>query len=217
MKILAFGDIHEHIERIAEIKEIPHAICVIITGDLTNVGGIARVKRVIDFVRQFNPVVFAQAGNFDRPEVETYLVETGISLHGNGFVKDHIGLFGIGGSNKTPFGTPNELDEDEMASLILRGFQKVKASSKKIFISHAPPFNTAVDIVTSGQHVGSRAVRTFIENYQPEICITGHIHEARGEDRIGSTVILNPGPIQNGGYVEISEENGLLHATLKNI
>ena len=78
MKILAFGDIHEHIERIAEIKEIPRALCVIITGDLTNVGGIARAKRVIDFVKQFNPEVFAQAGNFDRQEVETYLVETGM-------------------------------------------------------------------------------------------------------------------------------------------
>jgi hypothetical protein len=49
--------------------------------------------------------------------------------------------------------------------------------------------------------VGSRAVRRFIEQYQPLLCLTGHIHEAAGMDRIGRTVIVNPGPIARGGFV----------------
>ena len=121
----------------------------------------------------------------------------------------------MGGSNRTPFDTPNEFDENEIASFILQGYNKVKDSPLKLFISHAPPFHTSVDIVTNGQHVGSLAVREFIENYQPDVCITGHIHEGKGEDKIGRTVVINPGPIKNGGCVEVFEEKGFLRTILR--
>ncbi|RQW82897.1 MAG: serine/threonine protein phosphatase, partial [Geobacter sp.] len=47
------------------------------------------------------------------------------------------------------------------------------------------------------------AVRSFIEEAQPEVCLTGHIHEARSEDRIGKTRIVHPGMFQEGGYAVI--------------
>ena len=47
MRIIAFGDIHEHIEHITTIEKISEASLVIITGDLTNVGGIKKAKKVI--------------------------------------------------------------------------------------------------------------------------------------------------------------------------
>ena len=78
-----------------------------------------------------------------------------------------------------------------------------------------PRASTPLDMVTNGQHVGSKAVRDFIENYQPDICVTGHIHEGKGEFRIGETLILNPGPLKNGGYVEIIADTGSLKGTLK--
>ena len=214
MRILVIGDIHESFGNLGGIKDISKASCVIINGDLTNVGGIERAKKVIEHIKLFNPSVYAQAGNFDRKEVEVYLIEQDISLHGNGFIKGNIGIFGVGGSNRTPFGTPNEFEENEIESFIFQGYKKVKNTHLKLFISHAPPFHTSVDIVTSGQHVGSKAVRDFIDNYQPDVCITGHIHEAKGEDRIGRTKIINPGPYKNGGYVEIIEEKGFLRAVL---
>ena len=215
MKILVFGDIHEHIDKIAWIDGISNASCLIISGDLTNVGGIERAKRIIDYIKLYNPVIYAQAGNFDKKEVETFLREEGISLHGNGFMEEHIGIFGVGGSNKTPFGTPNELDEKEIAFFITQGYEKVKDAPLKLFICHAPPFNTPLDMVTNGQHVGSKAVRSFIEDYQPDLCVTGHIHEGKGEFRIGRTLILNPGPLKNGGYVEIISDTNSIQGTLK--
>ena len=64
--------------------------------------------------------------------------------------------------------------------------------------------------------MGSQAVRGFIEAHAPEICICGHIHEARGEDRIGSTRIINPGAFKDGGYVVLSlASDGSLEAELK--
>jgi Icc-related predicted phosphoesterase len=215
MKVIAFGDIHEDISYIAHITDISVASCVIVTGDLTNVGGIEKAKEVIHHIRLYNSFIYAQAGNFDRKEVETYLNDQGMSLHGNGFIKGDIGIFGVGGSNRTPFNTPNEFDEHEMEYLILRGYNKVKDSPLKILVSHAPPFNTLVDITKGGRHVGSKAIREFIENYQPNVCISGHIHEGKGSDTLGKTVIINPGLFRNGGYVEVVEKKRSLRATLK--
>ncbi len=217
MRILAFGDIHERTDNVSKIRGLSDADCVVITGDLTNVGGIEKAKRIIDLVRQYNPNVYAQAGNFDRREVEDYLIEQGISLHGNGFILGSIGIFGVGGSNPTPFNTPNELSEDQIEAFIDQGYEKIKDMPLKLFVPHPPPFNTKVDVVTGGRHVGSTAVRRFIERCQPHVCITGHIHEAKGEDAIGRTIILNPGMLRNRGYVEVFKEGESLKATLKKV
>ena len=41
--------------------------------------------------------------------------------------------------------------------------------------------------------VGSTAVRTIIQRYQPMLALHGHIHEAPGNVKIGRTLCLNPG------------------------
>ncbi|MEW6380798.1 MAG: metallophosphoesterase [bacterium] len=218
MRIVAFGDIHERTANIGKIEGIDGASLVIITGDLTNRGGIDQARGVIEQVRRYNSRIYAQAGNMDRKEVESYLVEQGISLHGRGYmVAEDIGIFGVGGSSPTPFNTPNELDEEEILSIILQGYREVEDVILKILVSHAPPRNTAVDRVSGGQHAGSSAVREFIEKYQPQVCLTGHIHEARAQDRIGRTKIVNPGMLGNGGYVEVHREGASLNVALKQI
>lgn len=217
LRIIAFGDIHEHLSNIGKIKGISDASNVIITGDLTNRGGKEQAKKIIDYVRQYNPYIYAQAGNFDCKEVEDYLIEQKISLHGHAFIREDVGIFGVGGSNITPLNTPNEYEENKIESFILQGYQQIKDLPFKLFVSHAPPFNTKVDMLTSGLHVGSTAVREFIEKYQPEVCLTGHIHEAKGEDYIGRTVIINPGMLKDRGYGEIVKEKGALKVVLKQI
>jgi uncharacterized protein len=51
-----------------------------------------------------------------------------------------------------------------------------------IFVSHAPPRDTALDQMATGFHVGSLAVRRFIERWGPTgrlvASLHGHIHEA---------------------------------------
>ena len=122
MKILAFGDIHEHIGKIREIDGLSSASCVIVSGDLTNIGGIEKAEKVIDSLKRYNSNLYAQAGNFDKREVETFLVKRGISIHGKSFALEDIGIFGVGGSNKTPFNTPNEFDENEIETFIYMGY-----------------------------------------------------------------------------------------------
>src|SRR5262249_38572621 len=49
---------------------------------------------------------------------------------------------------------------------------------RAILVTHSPPRDTACDLVQSGAHVGSRAIRAFVERHQPPALLSGHIHEA---------------------------------------
>jgi hypothetical protein len=49
--------------------------------------------------------------------------------------------------------------------------------------------------------VGSSAVRDAIAAYQPMLTLHGHIHESRGEARIGRSLALNPGSEYSEGVL----------------
>jgi Icc-related predicted phosphoesterase len=58
-------------------------------------------------------------------------------------------------------------------------------------------------------------VRRIAEEYRPHLLLCGHIHEARGEDTIGPTKVLNPGPFGNGGYIWIEAGRDDIRADLR--
>lgn len=214
MNIIALGDVHMSLGNIKDIPRITSADLIILTGDLTNFGNSNDAKKIIEKIQTINTNLLALAGNLDHKDVNTYLDDIGINLHGTGREINDIGIFGVGGSNQTPFKTPNEFLEEELAELLDSGYQKIQTVSTHILVSHTPPVNTVTDKISSGVHVGSRAVRSFIEEKQPALCLTGHIHESRGEDRIGKTHILNPGMIKDGWWIEIILENDTIEARL---
>jgi Icc-related predicted phosphoesterase len=129
-------------------------------------------------------------------------------------------VIGLGGSNPTPFCTPNELSEEAMARLLDEAWRRAGAFAASgaglptLLLTHAPPHGTRLDRLKNGCHVGSKAVRTFIEKYQPSLCVCGHIHEAKGEDRLGATALFNCGAFAQGGWVEIDVEAANIRAKL---
>ena len=71
-----------------------------------------------------------------------------------------------------------------------------------IYVLHSPPRDTACDVISTRQHVGSRAIRAFVETRQPRLVLSGHIHESprvsgAWRDTVGRTPVVNPG--QFGG------------------
>lgn len=77
--------------------------------------------------------------------------------------------------------------------------------SRTIFLFHAPPYSTGldradldgkmIDHVPIDPHVGSIAIKRFIETKQPLITLHGHIHESyrltgKFKERLGKTVML---------------------------
>ncbi|KAF0234948.1 MAG: hypothetical protein FD177_511 [Desulfovibrionaceae bacterium] len=213
---IAFGDIHGHVKRLADIQELPGAAGVIITGDLTNRGGVTEAARVVEAVAAINPRVMAQIGNMDYEPVQVWLDESGRGIHAQAVeLAPGLGLMGVGWSSPTPFGTPSEAPDGQLAEWLDETYEKAREFKHLILVSHTPPLNTTTDAIGPGTHVGSQAVRAFIERVKPELCITGHIHEARGTDLIGETLVINPGDLASGGYVLIGFDGGKVTGELR--
>jgi len=105
----------------------------------------------------------------------------------------------------------------------------VTRPERAIYNVHVPPKDTPLDqaillddelrpVLQSGSPVvggvGSSAVRAAIERDQPMLGLHGHIHESRGEVRLGRTVSVNPGSeygegVLRGVLVSLSTKKGL--------
>jgi uncharacterized protein len=113
--------------------------------------------------------------------------------------------------NPTPWHTPREAEEPELAARIERVAGSFGDHRHVIFNFHAPPKDSTLDtcamldwatdppsqIVQGGQAVlygaGSTSIRNAVERYQPMLGLHGHIHESQAAARIGRTLCVNPG------------------------
>ncbi len=120
-------------------------------------------------------------------------------------------MVSLGWSNPTPWKTPRECSEDELATKLDPLISQVTDASNCIFNVHVPPFDSTLDIapkldstvdppkpvVEGGQQVlipvGSTAVRSAIEKIQPLLMLCGHIHETKNAAKIKRTTCINPG------------------------
>jgi len=96
---------------------------------------------------------------------------------------------------------PHHFDPARRSPTIADALDEIAATSppaETVFVLHSPPLDTACDVTSGRIHVGSRAMRAFIERHQPPLVLSGHIHESprvtsRYRDSIGHTVVVNPG------------------------
>ncbi len=68
----------------------------------------------------------------------------------------------------------------------------LKGNRDQVLLSHTPPFGY-VDKTHSGKHIGSKILLNAIKKHQPKLVLCGHIHEARGQAKIGKTHVMNLG------------------------
>jgi hypothetical protein len=200
MILIALTDIHAHTNAIRKLAfQLQSADLVLLCGDITHFGHKREIAHILQLVRTHNPAIYAVTGNCDYPDTEKYLSEENLSL--NAITREYQGytFAGLSGSLPCPGKTPHEYTEEEYKAIL--GGINVPAGKPLLMVSHQPPYGTVNDEVTPGLHVGSKAVRSFIEKHQPLICFTGHIHEGIGIGHIGNTAVVNPGPAGTGGYV----------------
>ena len=216
MKIVSFGDVHMATRNLARMSAVMHDTdLIVLSGDLTNFGGTADASTVVNAARAACPRVLALPGNLDKGEVFGFLEDEKIALHGKGLVIDGVAIVGCGGSNLTPFRTPSEFPEDEIYAALCRGYTTVEGKRPLVMVCHTPPLETKCDRIVGGKAVGSSAARRFIEEVQPDVCISGHIHESAGVDKIGPTTVLNAGPFKGGGYIVVTWEGARVEARLE--
>lgn len=205
---VAFPDIHDRPDRIRDVRHVLADVdAVLLPGDMTN-GLPDNLQRLLTIIETYNERIMAVCGNLDTEAMNMMLAREGLSLHRRHEMLDGIAVLGCGGA--LPFAGKYVFREEQLAAFLQDSLHGLAEDVPKVLVCHQPPYGTALDRV-HGAHVGSHAVRAFIERVQPLACFVGHIHEATGIDTIGRTQIINPGPIwQTGCYAFAEIEAGQL-------
>jgi hypothetical protein len=159
--------------------------------------------------------VFCSPGNDDMEEVDEIVRSSRRVLLVEGQVTpldSNHEMIASGWSNKTPWNTEREEDEEQLRVRYEAMISRLKDPRNAVFNLHVPPHKSGLDEapeldknlrpVLAGQSlkpVGSTAVRKAIEAAQPLLGLHGHIHEGRGSMRIGKTLCINPGSMYEQG------------------
>jgi len=202
VRIIAFSDVHGHFDNVTSVLSGTRAMdAVVVAGDITQFGKPSDVDEAMAAWRPLAPVLMAVAGNLDSPAIERHLEDIGVSLNAQCRKIGDVAFFGCS-SAPISIGTPYEISEEHIAERLRRAALGTEDAAVRVLVTHAPPWGV-LDRTTNGIHAGSEAVREFIEREQPSLVICGHIHEAFGQDRLGSSLVVNCGPAMHDQYVVI--------------
>jgi Icc-related predicted phosphoesterase len=197
VRIVVFSDIHGDLAALEQVLAI-EADHYFAAGDLVSWAlGLDRVGKVL---RRRAGRTYVLPGNHESAaDIAEMCRAYGLEdFHGRSIQLGGYRIAGLGYSNPTPFGTPGEYSEKELAERL----EPFAALERLILICHCPPKGTPLDQAGPGRHLGSQAVRDFIDQYQPELFFCGHIHEAHGlTAHIGRTRAFNVG--KRGRLVEL--------------
>jgi Icc-related predicted phosphoesterase len=195
MKILIFSDIHGDTRALERLLAQP-ADVYIAAGDLSVFGrGLDRIGAML---APLGERVWVLPGNHETErDNHDFCKRFGlVDFHRQTRQLGQTNWAGLGYSNPTPFDTPGEYSEEEIAEA-LAAFDEVPPPL--YLVVHFPPRNTALDEVAKGRHAGSQVLRQWVERKHPEYLFCGHIHECAGKsDQLGPTQCFNVG---KAGYL----------------
>ena len=146
--------------------------------------------------------IIVAPGNDDHQFIDPLLEGSDVIIDAEGKVLNLDGqheMLSSGWSNPTPWDTPRECGEEDLAKKIDLMASQIKDVKNSVFNLHVPPFGSGLDtapklkenlqITSSGEtaSVGSTAVLNALQKYEPMLGLHGHIHEAMGRCEIGRT------------------------------
>lgn len=193
VKILACSDIHgsqfsvDHIIKKAKNNNVKD---IVIAGDLFNFNEFK--ENFIGKFKKNNLDVFFVQGNHENTSICNF-IEDVYDLKNLEKAHHHIDnenvLFGLSGC--VDYGDLI-LEEFEVFNLLKEKHENIKNYNKKnILITHMHP-----DSILTGNFSKivkpSKGLFDFIQNYNPDLLICGHIHEAKNlVEKIGKTIVLH--------------------------
>lgn len=211
MKILGLTDLHTDgqipIQAIKELIEKEEIELIIHAGDISTHGSSTFIKKILEEFAQIDLPQLYIPGNMDAADSGDIQFDKIFPLHARVKSIQGISFLGLGGSNPTPFNTPNEIEEEEITNILNNTIEQWDEKEPLFLVSHPPPKNTDADKVRLGRHVGSQAVRTFVEQHKPIAVLCGHIHESQAICKIGATFCINPGSARehNAAIIDIKK------------
>jgi Icc-related predicted phosphoesterase len=201
VKLLIFSDIHSDLKTLERHMETD-ADYYFAAGDLVNWA--RNLDAAGEILKRRSKQVYVIPGNHESPkQIAQLCSKYGLNnFHGGRIEIDGYQVVGLGCSNLTPFGTPGEYTEEEIA----RRAEAFSGVKPMIAIFHCPPYLTKLDRIVNLRHAGSTAVRDFLVREKPRYFFCGHIHEAAGvAEQLGETSAMNVG---KKGYLLIPEPVG---------
>lgn len=195
MRILFISDLHG---QCSAVTALPETDLLIVGGDFTQFGSVEDVAAVLHSVRIRPEPCLAVLGNLDPEAANALLDEQDMSLHLQQRQFGGRRLFGIGGANATPFNTPYEWGDADMAARLAASHSS--SGPLDILVSHAPPRQSGADRIGNGSAVGSQAVADLVQRRLPPLVLCGHIHEAAGIYAFAGAIVVNPGPFGPQGH-----------------
>ena len=213
LRILALADLHDHVEMLQLVREVD-ADLIAFCGDLHNGSDRIAARPAAEALALLSKPVLIVPGNMDHRDVVPDLWRDAgfVMLHRSSFRCGDYGFLGMGGMvvrSPQRLGDPRRYyhRDDEVYETLAGTFPKIRDARCRIILTHQPP-RGARDAVHTGELTGSVSLRRFVEEYQPELLLCGHIHEDRGESKIGRTRIINAGEMRRGyaASIELNDE-----------
>lgn len=190
MKIVAVSDLHGH------LPDIPPCDLLLLGGDLCPLVHHG-IQRQADWIlssfrawlkKQPATKIVMVAGNHD------FVFQHRRDWLSADFPADYLEDSGIEHAGLRIWGSPWQpvfcdwafnLTEAELAEKWAR-----IPDNTDILVLHGPPHGYG-DLTPRGERVGSPSLTRRIEEIRPRLAIFGHIHEGRGVERLGDTVLAN--------------------------
>lgn len=197
MKILLFSDIHGDLRALERVIAQPADVYIDV-GDLATFG--RGLDRCAEVLKPLGDKLWVLPGNHETHDATRELCQrySFVDFHRQIRTLDATKWAGLGYSNITPFNTPGEYSEEQIAAA-LAAFDGIDGL---YLVVHCPPKDTKLDEFAAGKHAGSTAIRTWVERNQPTYLFCGHIHETAGmQDRLGATQCINVG--KQGYSIEV--------------
>ena len=214
MRILILSDLHAHNDVLDKMDDVfAKSDAVLFAGDFAACFKPETGKETLLQLCKKHDTIFAVLGNCDNEDFLEDLEEQDVCVEKTLVYHEGLAIAGAGGG--TYFTGKTEFEREEQD--IIADFNIVKNCVEEtgdkslwknlILICHNPPKGKNVDAVNENLHAGSELFAKYIEENQPLAVVCGHIHEGVGMEKIGETLVINPGSLgEAGSYAQMEIE-----------
>jgi len=166
----------------------------------------AQYKGFKEILGEIEPTVLIVPGNYDCHFMADYFEDEYIHLKTKTI--KNLTFAGYGGANVVPSHIPEDLlvayyEGQTTKGFISEPYSFLSSQRPDVAIVHAPPYGCC-DVVgvgmnmisggsSSGGHAGSVGIRAYIVEQNPNLVVSGHIHEAMGIEKLKDSYVINPG------------------------
>lgn len=219
MKLLIVSDFHgsrEASHKTALKAKNLQGDIIVVCGDITQFGSVKDAEKILAPLITLGVPLLYVPGNCDPSQLVEVKINGATCIHGKCQIQGHVSFLGLGGTPISPFYSWFEMTETEIMETLTQGSKGCPLNKWFVIVSHSPPINTRLDLAFSGVHAGSVSLRRFIEQNKPHAVFCGHIHEAKGIDCIGETLVVNTGAVRHGNCA-IAEFNDKIEVKLDSL